>query len=528
MRAVLRCNSINSRRYASALHMTATLARASVKSALSHPLIVPVFATLIGMALRVFHIGAQSLWLDELFSVLVSRRDLAGVINGTMQGDTNPPLFAVLLHIALQFGSDETAARLTSFILGLACIPVMYLLACELFDRQVAQIACMMLALNPLHIFYAQEARMYALLAFCELTAFIFFARAWRSGGVLNWAAFSIATACAFYAHNLAALYLLAIDIFAVTQPSVLRKRWHRLLIAHLAVFILFLPWVPILLQQLQRVQLGFWESTPSILVLFTTPYLFIFGPAVPLPVVPVALFAALASVALGLIAGIHAIRGRVDSGASLGFVVVVFVAPILLLYLVSFVRPIFVERTLLPASFGLFALTAWAIVHSKSRGLQIGIAAVGLATTLFALNSYYFDTSAQKPAMREVAQDLKDQIEPGDAVAHTSDYSALAFEYYAPELPNAFIAGDADYTALTTRARSGLVAGLQPMSIDRIVENHNRVWLVVALDHNQEYQLSRIAELDRLGVRVRTLLSHSVQMILFDMRANTHRKGLT
>lgn len=71
--------------------------------------------------------------------------------------------------------------------------------------------------------------------------------------------------------------------------------------------------------------------------------------------------------------------------------------------------------------------------------------------------------------------------------MVHTSDSSALAFKYYAPQLPNEFLAGDPDYVNETTRGRSGRIAGLVPREISEIISAHSRVWLVVALDHNEE-----------------------------------------
>jgi len=64
--------------------------------------------------------------------------------------------------------------------------------------------------------------------------------------------------------------------------------------------------------------------------------------------------------------------------------------------------------------------------------------------------------------------------------------------------LPNEFLAGDPDYVTETTRGRSGRIAGLVPREMSEVIVGHSRVWLVVALDHNIEYQKGRVAEFDR------------------------------
>lgn len=125
-----------------------------------------VAITALGTAFRLYRIGAQSLWLDELFSVAVARGDWAQVIVGTAQGDTNPPLFNLLLHLALYFGSDETAARAVSCFFSIVTIPLFYAVARQLFDERVTALATVALAINPFHFYFAQEARMYAPFAF--------------------------------------------------------------------------------------------------------------------------------------------------------------------------------------------------------------------------------------------------------------------------------------------------------------------------------------------------------------------------
>ncbi len=108
-----------------------------------------VASVVIGATLRAFHLGTQSLWLDELFSVAVARRDWTQMVIGTIEGDTNPPLFNLLLHVAVHFGSDEATVRFVSLLFGVATIPLFYRLARALFDAPAARVATMVLALNP-------------------------------------------------------------------------------------------------------------------------------------------------------------------------------------------------------------------------------------------------------------------------------------------------------------------------------------------------------------------------------------------
>ena len=454
--------------------------------------------TLLGAALRLYQIGAQSLWLDELFSVAVARGDWAQVVARTAQGDTNPPLFNLLLHVALQFGSDEMAARAVSCLFSIATIPLFYALARQLFQVRVAALATLVLAINPFHVYFAQEARMYAQLAFFSMAGMFFFLRAWHAGGFWDWAFFALAMALAFYTHSLAFLNLLALDVWVLTQRGAWQSHWRGLLSAHAVIAIAFAPWFVVLLQQLARVQAGFWAASPTGLNLAATPYLFLFSNVLPTFFVPIALFAGLALCVFALVAAVRAIASRDADAPALLFALAVFGIPLLALFGLSLIRPIYLERTLLPASFGLYLLLAWTVVRARPRALNVALGALVMIGMIIALPEFYFNPDVQKPQLREATRALSAQFRPGDVIAHTSDLSALAFMYYNPALPSHFLAGDPDYAAETTRGRSGLVAGLAPEDIDSIVAGRTRVWLVVALDHNVDYQKARVREFDQ------------------------------
>jgi 4-amino-4-deoxy-L-arabinose transferase-like glycosyltransferase len=475
--------------------------------------------TLVGAALRLLQIGDQSFWYDELFTLFFSRLDAAEMVAKTAQ-DIAPPLYYLIVHVALQFGSDETAVRLPSFFFSVATIPLMYVFARRLFDERIGLVSAAGLALNPLHVFYGQEARMYAVLGFLTVAAVLFFHRAWFKGGFWNWALFALTQSLALYAHSLAGLILFALDIFVLFRRGEWRERWQGLVLAHLFIFIAFLPWLGILYQQAVRVQEGFWASTSSPLVLVTTPYLFLFGDAMPPILVPVALFAGLALLTLSLVAAVRAILAHKREAASLQFVLALSFVPLFALYLLSLNRPTFLARTLLPASFALYLLLAWAVVRGQPRMLNVALGVVVLVGMMAALANFRFNPAVQKPPLRQAAQALIPQLEPGDIVAHTSDLSAFAFDYYAPQLDNHFLSGDPDYLIETMRGQAGRMAGLVPEDCATIIANASRLWVVVALDHSVEYQQGRVREFDAAYKRIKVQNVGGISIYLYQISA--------
>jgi uncharacterized membrane protein len=462
-----------------------------------------VLISLAGGVLRFWHIGAQSLWLDELFSVFLARRDVAAVVAGTFQ-DTQPPLYYLLLHAALLFGSDETAARVVSALFSTATIPLVFLLGRRLFDRSdTALLAAFVFAVTPFQVAYAQEARMYSMLAFLQLAGLFFFHRAWNGGAWSDWLLFAFAEALALYTHSLGILGLVAIDLWVVWQWRSARSRALELLAAHALMLLLFAPWLTAFSTQANRVLTGFWEAPSSLLNLLRTTYVLVFGNTLPTDLVPIGLLIIFLLFALELYhAGRALLREKLDplERQGLGLALAITFGPPVALFLVSLVRPIYIERVVILSSSGIALLLAWAWTR-RPRLPERVLASAAAVLVAVALSNYNLHPEVIKPPMREAAALLGQNWAEGDLVVHASDWTALAFNYYLPAVPQHFLAGDPAYQNPTTRGNSGRIAGLVPQDDGQLAPGQGRLWLVVALEHSEEYQQRRVAEFnERFG----------------------------
>src|ERR1700733_651638 len=124
------------------------------------------FITLLCAALSIYHLGAASLWSDEILSRYYA--DLFGVHYALTDGllkETNPPTYYLLLHgwIAL-WGASEVALRSLSVVASILCVPVTYLLGRELAGKSLGLLGALLFALCPTSLYFAQETRVYALL----------------------------------------------------------------------------------------------------------------------------------------------------------------------------------------------------------------------------------------------------------------------------------------------------------------------------------------------------------------------------
>ena len=130
------------------------------------------------------NIGRESLWLDEIFSAVaaVKTSSLFLMFSEHISRDGSPPLYYILLFYWSKIvGSSDIAIRLLSYIFTLFGFIFSYLLLIKYFTRRIAIIFLSLSAFTPGVLYYAQEARMYALLyalaCFVSIIFFIFIIR---------------------------------------------------------------------------------------------------------------------------------------------------------------------------------------------------------------------------------------------------------------------------------------------------------------------------------------------------------------
>ena len=117
-----------------------------------------------GLVLRLISLN-QSLWLDEAINVLASQNySFTDMIFEYAKADFHPPGFFIILWIWTKlFGIGEIAVRMPSVIFGVISVFVVYLIGKKLYLKNLGLIGALLLAVNPLHIYYSQDARMYSM-----------------------------------------------------------------------------------------------------------------------------------------------------------------------------------------------------------------------------------------------------------------------------------------------------------------------------------------------------------------------------
>lgn len=215
------------------------------------------FLTLLALLLRAARLDFQPLWWDEGYSVWFAHQSLGEMLRLTAL-DIHPPLYYALLSAwSHSFGWEPVALRWLSVAAGVAAVPLIYLVGDWLSGRRVGLLAAFLLAINPLHIYYSQEVRMYALVVLWSLLA-IGAAGRWLGLGrrirgdtqpvAWGWlAGYVAAITLALYTQYYAAFLLVGLAAAGTVVLWRLRAGRERILIwlaAQGAALLLFAPWL--------------------------------------------------------------------------------------------------------------------------------------------------------------------------------------------------------------------------------------------------------------------------------------------
>jgi len=130
--------------------------------------------TLAGLTLRFYRLSNQSLWTDEVSSIKTARVPLSQITQESGAVNNCLPTYFLLLRAVLGEGNRdiEFRARWLSALAGGLSVPLLIgVVFCWRRQWGTALLAGLLLAVNPLHLWYSQEVRAYAtMLCFGLLT----------------------------------------------------------------------------------------------------------------------------------------------------------------------------------------------------------------------------------------------------------------------------------------------------------------------------------------------------------------------
>ena len=188
---------------------------------------------LLTLGLRLISLN-QSLWLDEAISATVAKNySYTDIVTKFSPSDFHPPLFYLTLKAWTSiFGFSEISLRMPSVIFSLVTVFLVF----KFFGFWPS----VLLAFNPLYLYYSQEARMYSLVTLLVFCAFL---------------AFKKQKLCLYFLFTFLSLSTFYGSVFFFTAVSLywfFQKKYKNFFLYSLAPFLSLLILSPLLFQQYQ------------------------------------------------------------------------------------------------------------------------------------------------------------------------------------------------------------------------------------------------------------------------------------
>jgi hypothetical protein len=193
---------------------------------------VALLLTFIALALRFYRLTNQSLWTDEVASIQTAQEPLSQMTRDSGSENVYLPGYFLLLGSVLPHADQnvEFRARALSAVAGGLSVPLLIAVVyCWRRQWGTALLAGLLLALNPLHLWYSQEVRAYAAMLFLGLLTLLAYELARTSRKPWWWAVYSISALGAIALHKTAIIFPVTCALWHVWEVWRQKGRWRKL-----------------------------------------------------------------------------------------------------------------------------------------------------------------------------------------------------------------------------------------------------------------------------------------------------------
>jgi hypothetical protein len=389
----------------------------------------------LAFALRLYRLDYQSIWWDEGRNIAASLLPLWAITSAPGM-DIHPPLYFYLLHFWLSLvGQTELAARFLSLVFSLLTVALLFQMGRRLFHPSLGLIGSFLVALSPLMIHEAQEARMYTLTLFLSTLSFYLLWRAWQEGKSYLWAGYTLSATLALYAHYAFAFVLISQNLLGGLLLA--RQRDHlrslqRWVASQVGILVLYLPQLRTAIGQAISYENP--NLVPPTLASFISQTWQAFNLDLtiePERAVPLGAMIGVIIIA-GLITG--ALRWREKETTPLSTTALWLLVPLILYYLLLQERSMFHPRYAILVTPAYFILLAYALWQIWRYAKVMGVLSCGLVVSslLIGVHSYYFNPPFFRDDTRGLADFIQGRATSEDIVILDMPYP-FAYYYKGP-----------------------------------------------------------------------------------------------
>jgi hypothetical protein len=174
---------------------------------------------ILGFSLRICNLGTFGFWVDEAATGFISRLSIKDIIVYTKEHSyEHPPLYYAILHLWLQIAGDtEWPSRFFAVFWGTLALAVAFSVFLRLASPLFSIFSLLYLALNPFHLAYSQENRMYGWLSFLGAFSILALLKFIRNSSKKWLALYIIAGVLGIFSHYFFLLFPIAHLAYALT-----------------------------------------------------------------------------------------------------------------------------------------------------------------------------------------------------------------------------------------------------------------------------------------------------------------------
>lgn len=450
-----------------------------------------LLVTAIGAFARFLYITKADIWHDEGYTMMLITHGPIDIIERTAR-DVHPPLYYLTAHVWQGlFGMSELAVRSLSAAFGIATIVLVYFLVRRLFSEGTARLATLFVALGPFVVRYSEEARMYGMASFFVVLSTYLLVRiaSERTSRLKPWLFYGLVIAAGLYTHYYT-LFIIPVHIIYLAwsrggiKPLITDRNWW---IGNSLGALLFIPWVPIVLSQMSRVQAGFWIPPVTI---DTAPGTFMQFLAF-LPSYSYAGWISGALLTLFVIGIIHTYVTHKNLRRAIGLLTLWLVLPLAMVMFISITRPVYYDRYFIYCAVAMYILFAVIITRSTlfTKHIITQYSTAALVCLVFLGGIYSVGASATHQ-MGTVGQYVSAQYQPGDVIVSAELYTYFDFSYYNHTgqtthlLSNTPLDGYGETSLLYDRQADIVIPSLDS------IKDTKRVWVVGKTGEKDYYSI--------------------------------------
>lgn len=416
--------------------------------------------------LRLFRLGSNSLWLDESVSIAVAQSPISQILTSARL-DSQPPLYALLLHFWLPAGSSEFMLRFPSLFFGVLSVGILYRFARCLLRPGVALLSAFLLAISPLHVWYSQEVRSYILATLFGLASTYFFSGVLSKGKRVHWLAYIGVTLAGLYTNYGMILVVAGQNLYLLISSFQSRDKRLALtwLIGQGVLLLGFSPWLPYISDSLREAVKDY-QTLNTILQITKRFGLDLGEPVLVWTISALALIALALTVVTGY--GLWACRRRLEEN-QVALLSLILGAYTIVTLLSAIPQGASIRRQLL--IFLPFFLLAVPLAASRLKLATAHLVILAFLVAAPALSANYFLN--QKEQWREVAQLVESRGREGDLVLLHAGWATDPFRHY--------YTGGLPYKGTPLEGLS--------TELKQAVSTYERVWLILSNDRYRDPQ---------------------------------------